>query len=536
MGSNFRQRGYASLRGGVWLGVGFLFLAILFLLQDSTSEEDVSSGEPVPNLAVGEDDSGSAPEYLEAGPQPLRGTGPLIVEMRWLGAFGAATEEREGTATLLGHVVDELGNPLPGAALRILGGPQDGKTTLSSRNGAYRFPGLVPGSQFLEIKVPGRLPVVRIQRAGALRPFSRDFVVGGPVAIDVTILDHEGKPLGGAKVETDLGTQTAFTDDEGWARLARVPASPRTPLDIRAKGHVPIRYELDLVGPAQGGLIKVALPALTKSSSIQGRVKSWPGGNLPRVTVVPRARKPGPIQPIWETWQGVEVDSSGRFLLEGLPFQVVDVRVFHASGVADPRVRTVRPSPEFPTTVDFVIRPGKGRVHGKVLDGAGKPLGGILLSLEAQNPAAVLARLYPGLEQTPGLVRLPVPAAIRRTMVTKKSGAFDFAVGDHPKGSGQLLLKAEGPGWAPLRQPVKAAQDGLSLRMRPESRNGAISLEARSGVQIPPSDWYLDGEVMASQAGLQEGTYAIVVFRGEELLFSREAFEIRGETRLKIDR
>ena len=41
---------------------------------------------------------------------------------------------------------------------------------------------------------------------------------------------------------------------------------------------------------------------------------------------------------------------------------------------------------------------------------------------------------------------------------------------------------------------------------------------------------------MASQAGLQEGTYAIVVFRGEELLLSREAFEIRGETRLKIDR
>jgi len=65
--------------------------------------------------------------------------------------------------------------------------------------------------------------------------------------------------------------------------------------------------------------------------------------------------------------------------------------------------------------------------------------------------------------------------------------------------------------------------------------NDSIRLEARSGVQIPPADWYLDGEAMVSQAGLQEGTYAIVVFRGGELLFSREAFEIRGETRLKID-
>ncbi|HBF23125.1 MAG TPA: hypothetical protein DDW23_04840 [Planctomycetes bacterium] len=537
MSSIFRQFGLAPLKGGLLIGIGLFALAFIFLVQDPSSEERGESGD-LASVPIGEleEVAESAPEVVEAGPLPLPGTGPLVVEMRWLGSLGFNADNPAGTATLLGRVVDERGAALSGAEIQILGGPQAGKTTRSSSSGEYRLLGLVPGAQFLSIRVPGRLPVARIQRAGARRSFSRNFVVGSPVSIEVLIRNHEGDPLEGARVETDFGTQAAFSDKEGKALLAQVPSSPRTPLDIKAEGYVPIRYELDLLGKPQAGPIEVSLPPLTQGAAIQGRVTSWPGGDLPRVTVVPRARQPGAIQPIWEMWQDLEVDPAGRFRLEGLPFQVVDVRVFHSSGVASPRVRTVRPSSEFATTVDFVIRAGEGRVHGKVVNMAGEPLSGVRVSLEAENPSAVLGRLYPGLDQSPGLVRLPVPAAVRRTIVTNKSGGFDFAIGDHPKGSGALVLLAEGPGLEPLRRIVKVAQSDVVLEMRPESRRGSIYLEARAGVEIPPVEWYLEGEALPSREGLVEGTYSVTVSRGGEIILSREALQVRGGTSLKIGR
>ncbi|TAH36843.1 MAG: carboxypeptidase regulatory-like domain-containing protein [Planctomycetota bacterium] len=467
---------------------------------------------------------------LEEGTLP--GAGPIEVDLRFLGG-----EEEERTLAapggrLEGLVVDQGGNPLPDARLIVIGGPQDGWIALGDRLGRYLFPALLPGTQFFRIEVPGRPPVAREQRVLEHGRTQRDFEVGDPVPLLLLVRGSDGKPLAGARVRVDLGQQELVTAADGLAAFGAVPSGPRVLVDVIAPGHVPTRHELNLLPAAQAGPGPVELPVLERGGVVQGVVKSWPGGPLPTVTLMPRADRPETAQVIWEIWHDVPTGADGRFRLVDVPTtRTVDVRVAHPEGVADPPLRSVRAAPEAGAFVEFLIRRGDDRIAGLVLGPDGKPLSGARVVLEAADPLKVLAAEYPGLGEGPLAARIPVPPSLRRELRTGSDGRFDFAWGDHREGTGTFLLRASKEGLAPARVEIRSVRSNITLRLQPEQRDGSLRLLSLAGAPVDvETRWFLDGQPLDAPRGLARGYYEIRVQRGEHLLYQSAALLVGPET------
>ena len=478
---------------------------------------------PAPSAAV-----------LEAAPLP--GEGPLEIRLWPLGE----QHEREAVVrrggTLRGRVLDGERQPLAGVVLRIAGGPQDGVRARSGPDGSYALPGLLPGTQYLILEAPGLPPVPRLQQVLARNPTRRDFLLGPAIPVVLRVRGHDGKPLAGARVSADLGATEVLTDEEGLARLESVVSGPRVLVDLRAEGHVPVRHELNLApGLVQGGE-PVELPPLPEGGLIRGEVPSWPGPPRPRVTVVPMVHKPTGHHVIWETWHGVEVDEDGHFALEGLPLdQTVDIRVFHPRGVADPPLRSVRPG-AYPSRIRFIVREVARTLEGRVVDESGTPVAGAEVLLEAEDPVAVLGAYYRGLAESPQNARLPVPAPVRRRLVTGPDGRFAFTYGDHPEGTGALILSARKEGYAGDRTVVRRARSEIVLRLRRLEETASLEIVARDGGPLPgePPRWFLDGRQIESGAGLAPGWYRVEVWRGEVPVRRFPELRVEGRTPLPV--
>ena len=66
------------------------------------------------------------------------------------------------TGTLTGSILDEEGNPLPGANITITSESLMGtQSAVSSANGVFRFPNLPPGTYSLKAELPGFQTVIR---------------------------------------------------------------------------------------------------------------------------------------------------------------------------------------------------------------------------------------------------------------------------------------------------------------------------------------------------------------------------------------
>lgn len=468
---------------------------------------------------------------------PLPGKGPVQVELKYLGGEAEERIMPKQGGRLEGRVVDRRLEGLGGVHLEIIGGPQDGLSTITRVDGTFTFASLLPGTHFFKLK-SARRTAVRIQRVKSRGTTRREFMLGVGINFAIAPRDEKNKPIPGVEVEIGAGLYKATTDEEGLAWFEGIPASPRVIVGLAVEGKVPIRQEINLRGVPDG---PVVLPALMPGGQVRGRVKSWPGGNLPIITVVPRNNRISPYQVAWEQWYGIPVDVDGWFHLSDLPAtQLVDIRVFHSGGVSEPRVRAVRPNPQSPTTISFVIKRGKGRVSGLVKDADGNPLGQAKVTLESADPTAMLRTLYPSLADAPSLARLPIPAALHREQRVLKNGKFDFAIGDHPEGTGSLLLTASAPGYRPFRQIIKRAFDDLKIQLFDENRNGKITLKATEWADMPPVEWYLEGlpvgdnfagptpEKSAVVSGLLTGFYEMTVRRGDQVL-SFEAEFLVGE-------
>ena len=473
------------------LGVVLVALVawILFAPSDPRLEVD-----PEPNGVVTEPAAGTGgPEagvFVEGPAGELPGEGGLSIHLEYLSGPSEDRLRQSRAGSLAGLVSDANGRPAAGVDLRVVGGPQDGLRTATGEDGRYLFEGLVPGTHFISLQSPGGTPVVRLQRILGRAATKRDFQLGGVMEVPFLVRDHENEPLADAEVLTDLGAHRARTGADGIAHVAGVAGGQRVLVDVRAEGYVPVRFEMNLFPGRLGEAVE--LPALPQGGTLRGQVKSWPGGPLPRVTLVPRASNPGPWLVAWEEWQGIETDAEGRFELEDLPLtHMVDVRVFHPAGIGQPRVRALRPMANVTATAEFVIIESEARVGGKLTDGAGKPVKGARVLLESVDPAAVLGRLYSGLDESPVAVPLPVPAALRRELVTRADGSFDFAVGDHPEGTGHMLLSVEADGYQPLRREVRTTTKSLNLTLMPLDLSSSLALVRGDGGPLPasPPQW-----------------------------------------------
>ncbi|RLE00404.1 MAG: hypothetical protein DRJ11_11745, partial [Candidatus Aminicenantes bacterium] len=66
------------------------------------------------------------------------------------------------TGTIYGLVVDEEGNPLPGATVTLTGtGLMGQRTYITSEAGRFRFPALSPGEYQVRVEMPGFKTIVR---------------------------------------------------------------------------------------------------------------------------------------------------------------------------------------------------------------------------------------------------------------------------------------------------------------------------------------------------------------------------------------
>jgi hypothetical protein len=375
-----------------------------------------------------------------------------------------------------------------------------------------------------------------MQRVLARSATRRDFAVGGPVPLRLLVKDFEGKPLKGVLVLADLGERQGVSDENGMVVVDGVPAGPRVLVDLRAEGHVPVRYELNLHGGLTG---PIELPPLPKAGQLRIAVRSWPGGPPPQVTVVPRADGPGPYQPAWELWQGIEVNREGFVELTGLPTtSLLDIRVVHPMGTSDPPLRTIRPSAEYAAVAEFVVRRSSASIEGVVQDENGAPVEGALAVLAAVRPDLVLQRLYPGLAESPTSVPLPVPGAMRRNVTTNADGRFRMAVGDHPDGTGHLVLTVSKEGFRPRTVEVRTASDETVLTLTRAVRASALRLVRTDGGDLPPARFLLEGAEAPAEAGrlgeLWPGFYEVLVTRGGLQLLYREAFWIESDTSLDL--
>ncbi|MCH2100299.1 MAG: carboxypeptidase-like regulatory domain-containing protein [Planctomycetes bacterium] len=534
-----------------WLVLIGALLAVFAVVLDPGEEpnpEPFGSGEEeIASISeVGEIDRPFAdPGEIPAQPWV---TDVLTVELRSLGGIESERIAPKRAGSMEGAILNEKKEGIEGVRMTIVGGPQDGWSTVSRSEGHYLFPELLPGTHFVRLEVPGYGTTVRSHRVRGNGRSWRDFRVAPAVGVELALRNHENDPLVGARISYGLDDGEVLSDDDGIVRIPPMVGGERVLLTVRAEGHVPVRQELNLLlRPANAPPIEV--PALPKGSRVLGKVSSWPGGSFPEISVVPRSNAIGAHKVAWETWQGIRVEPDGSFVLENLPSShLVDIRAFHPSGVTEPRLRSVRPMTHTPTRVQFVIKRGQGRVAGKVTDPQGRPLPQATLVLEASDPAAMLGVLYPGLDEVPSTAMLPVPAALRRELRARSDGGFDFAVGDHPDGTGALVLTASAPGYQDRRMPIRRSYTDLHIKLSSEDRLASLRIDPGTRPRLPRIEWYLDGRPVDDMGGLQvqragkvetliglsTGLYDVLVRAGTEVLRHDREYRLAGSAEIVL--
>jgi hypothetical protein len=538
-----------SRRFPVWGWVVLIGAVLAVLAVVLGPGDDPLPVEPIVGPSVAESaETSNGPSLADPGAPPEQpwASDLLTVELRSLGGIEEERISPKRAGSMEGAVLDESKQGIEGARLTIVGGPQDGWSTVSRKQGHYLFPELLPGTHFFRIDVPGYGSTVRSHRVRGVGRSWRDFRVAPAIGVELMLRDFENKPLPGARVYTGLNDQEILSDEDGIARVPPLVGGERVLLTIRAEGHVPVRQELNLmIRPANAPPIEV--PALPQGARVLGKVLSWPGSPYPQVSVVPRSNKISTHKIAWETWQGVQIEPDGSFVLQDVPTShLIDIRVFHPSGVTEPRLRSVQPARHTPTRVEFVIKRGDGRVAGRVFDEKGAALARAKLVLEAVDPSAMLGNLYPGLELSPSTAMLPVPAPLRRELRARNDGGFDFAVGDHPEGTGSLVLTVSAPGYQSRRLPIRRSFSNLEVKLSPEDRSSALQLLASNRPALPKVEWYLDGRLVeemdgvvvdegaAKLAGLASGLYDVLVRSGGEVVRHDRELRIDGNTGFEL--
>ena len=178
----------------------------------------------------------------------------------------------------------------------------------------------------------------------------------------------------------------------------------------------------------------------------------------------------------------------------------------------------------------FIAR-GEG---AELVDVDGNPIPNAKMRLEAVHPDRVPGALYPGLGESPVAVRIPIPAQLLRVGKTDAQGRFEFALGDHPQGTGHLLLTADVKGKRSARREVKTVGKSFRIVMQDIRRRGLLQLQRRDGGPIPASEITLDGEPRDNLSNLEQGFYRIVIKRGDLLIRQADKLWIENQTGFEL--
>lgn len=249
---------------------------------------------------------------------------PLVVAM---GRTVRGLQVRLGQgAEVHGQVVARAsGAPMAGARVdvspRLANG--DSGRAVADEQGAYRVPGLAPGSYDVVVSAPGYSEAMR--RGVTLRPgerFELRFELSGTGGVEGVVRDGGGRPVVGALVRAQpegLVPQAesaieARTDAQGRYQLSGLPAGPAL---------VSVRKEPARTGGSQAVQVEEGLTqqvdfTLDQPGTLEGRVVRQGAGGPPfdslRVILLP-LREDGP----GADFATVEVDRAGTFRSELSP-------------------------------------------------------------------------------------------------------------------------------------------------------------------------------------------------------------------------
>jgi len=353
--------------------------------------------------------------------------------------------------TIRGRVLDEYGEPVDGARVKVLKGgssrsarpgpvagsfyrPYCPEEAVSDPEGQFELGWLSPRPLQLRTASDRHPPVFDNVAVGEERV---EVVLSDPHRLDVLVTDLAGRAVSGARVRLDGGTKNlvraAETDVAGACTFDFLPSDAPFLLAVDAAGHAPLVLG-SLVSPEDDAPLRLVLGP---PSSLEGRVFGPDGmplaGAAIRVTPDVLDEAASAYRPFrlaasrLVTVGETSTDDAGRFRVDDLCSGALLVE---ARAPGAPRLSTLRSVPAHERDVE--IRLGQTALrpimHGRILDGVtGLPIEGEVdaVALDPSRPeTAIRAKL-----DAEGYFEISVPHEARWYVLVEAGGyaprAFD---------------------------------------------------------------------------------------------------------------
>lgn len=442
---------------------------------------DAATGEPIAGAYVNSQSQVSTPRFMNnqqatSGPDGrfeirrlLPGTYMLWAGVRDAPGGGFETWQKSGVAAgtagvrvelkrglaISGRILEADGRPAKAGAVawaerHATDGPRAAATARTDGQGNFRIAGLPAGTYKLTINPPMTGAVGILTSADGIAAGADDVTVrlpeaatiSGRIVVDGGELDRLANAFlrvvpAGAAGEWNEGTHAWVREDGSFESAPVAKGQSYDLIPEQFRGVVGARVRNVMAGSRD------VVVRLVPARSIQGRVVDADGAPVPAAVPV-RAealdaedvealrvlgRAPG------DDWTGTkaaaETRADGTFVLDGLGafrFRLV------AGGSNTDYVETAHPDPVPAGTTGLDVRVPKGQpVGGRLLDGKGKPLPGVRVSV-----AGAKARTNTG-DDGSFVLRGIKEATVR---LNARIGGKDIDLGTHPVPSRDLVLTA----------------------------------------------------------------------------------------------
>ncbi len=266
---------------------------------------------------------------------------PLEVEIELvrsdvvLRAEGEPALGSAATARLRGSVKNAAGTGIR-AEITFPTGTNKGRVLYSDREGVFGANDLYPGLALVEVRGPG-IVSLREVRLRQDRDSQHHVVYGRPATVHGEVLGSDGAAIEGARVTMD-GQETT-TDEKGQFRFDHMTAG-EVIVVVDKPGYAAYRESITV--PAgqtiEPGRLKYVLQRGARLEiSIAEAINPGFEAQVFLLPSNPKAQRRFP----WFTVSPVRVYPGGTTVVEDLPAEAIDVRLFHVGAVAEPRVRSV---------------------------------------------------------------------------------------------------------------------------------------------------------------------------------------------------
>ncbi len=435
------------------------------------------------------------------------------------------------TAALRGHVWGPSDEGLR-ARIHFTAGSNKGRELVCDAEGAFGSTDLYSGLNIVRIETPVGFSAEREVRLRSRQEELLNIGFGRPAAVFGSVLDMQGKPLGGAEVTLD--GHSATTDVEGVFYFPQVAggmplATVRMPGFALYRESVPItagrtieknQLEFRLAAEAK---LEIVLEGAAGSVRSPALVYLFPIG--PQRVNTLRGQQTFP----WHLVSPIELYPGGSQIVDGLADGHVLLATFRPGAIAEPTAVKVRVY-EGRTTQQVVrLTPGPA-LRGRIVR-AGKGVDGARVRLEApnrQSASEIVLRKDPEFAQE--LVFPQLPAGMQESF-TDAEGRFQLTL--YPDVSTGYYLTAETTDglWRAGRavsidetegielELERTTQTTATLRLGLSSRFQALPVAIRiMGAPRDPFELGPRDEELAID-GLEPGTWRVdVTWHGQRLL------------------